>query len=235
MAHSLTAQFHGLDLNIIDHAGQSWLTAEQVGLALGYSDTKARTGITNLYNRHLDEFTEQDTCAIKLMAQGQRRDVRVFSQTGCHLLSFFANTPRAKEFRAWAKQALTERQLPLAPAGGKRPRINRTVERLAMERFVAGESLKEISQALEVSKATLSLILNAKWQFASNAGEPECSPELLDAVARQHLLLEHEKLQRQQQRMMQKFTHYANNRELAERMDAIGQQLRLVTMSEIKE
>lgn len=107
MANLLTtAQFEGVSLSIIDHNNQRWLTSDQIGLALGYAQEKARTGITNLYNRHKDEFTEQDTCAIKLMAQGQQREMRIFSATGCHLLSFFSNTPRAKQFRAWAKQVL---------------------------------------------------------------------------------------------------------------------------------
>lgn len=102
----ITAQFEGMQLSIIDHNNQRWLTSDQIGLALGYANEKARTGITNLYNRHKDEFTEQDTCAIKLMVQGQQREVRIFSATGCHLLSFFSNTPRAKQFRAWAKNVL---------------------------------------------------------------------------------------------------------------------------------
>lgn len=40
------------------------------------------------------------------MTQGQGRDVRIFSHTGCVLLAMFANTPRAKDFRAWAKRVL---------------------------------------------------------------------------------------------------------------------------------
>jgi prophage antirepressor-like protein len=104
-----TAEFHGGAVSIIDHNGSRWLTAKDIGRSLGYNDANANTGITNLYNRHADEFSEADTCTIKLMVQGQMREVRIFSQSGCVLLSMFANTPRAKEFRAWAKQVLADR------------------------------------------------------------------------------------------------------------------------------
>lgn len=102
----IPAEFLGTHVDIIDHAGRRWLTAKHIGLALGYSEANASTGITNLYNRHADEFTDADTCTIKLMVQGQMRDVRIFSGPGCNLLGMFANTPRAKEFRVWAKTAL---------------------------------------------------------------------------------------------------------------------------------
>ena len=106
MSQTIPAEFHGVHLSIIDHAGRRWLTAEQVGRALGYAETNASAGIRNLYNRHADEFTDTDTCRINLMRQGQMREVLVFSDTGCVLLGMFANTPRAKDFRIWAKTVL---------------------------------------------------------------------------------------------------------------------------------
>mgnify|MGYP005667078095 CR=1 FL=1 len=106
MAHLTQAQFHGQNLNIIEHQNQQWLTAEQVGLALGYRNSNARKGISKLYNNHADEFNEDDTCVVNLATQGQRRQTRIFSATGCQLLGFFANTPKAKAFRSWAKKTL---------------------------------------------------------------------------------------------------------------------------------
>jgi prophage antirepressor-like protein len=111
MLISQSTEFMGLTLNIIDHNHQRWLTAEQVGLALGYESTKARQGVNNLFKRHEDEFTEQDSTVIKLMTvDNKNREARIFSQSGCNLLSFFANTPRAKQFRTWAKQVLVNIQ-----------------------------------------------------------------------------------------------------------------------------
>lgn len=106
MKNTIPTVFHGQPLEIINHNGQRWLTAEQVGLALGYSNANAGQGVRNLHNRHADEFTELDTCQINLSWQGQMRQMRVFSATGCQLLGFFSNTPRAKQFRRWAKQVL---------------------------------------------------------------------------------------------------------------------------------
>lgn len=106
--NAIMQQFNPSQIAIIDHNGGKWLTAEQLGLALGFSEKRARDGVTNLYNRHIDEFTEKDSCTINLMVQGQGRKTRIFSHSGCNLLSFFANTPNAKAFRAWAKEKLTE-------------------------------------------------------------------------------------------------------------------------------
>lgn len=106
MNQLIPAEFHGTQLNIIDHAGRRWLTAEQVGLALGYNEANAGQGIRNLHNRHADEFTETDTGEINLISPGGRQNVRCFTSSGCIKLGFFANTGRAKEFRAWAAKVL---------------------------------------------------------------------------------------------------------------------------------
>lgn len=38
------------------------------------------------------------------------REIRIFSDTGCNNVGFFASTPNAKRFRAFAKEALAVRQ-----------------------------------------------------------------------------------------------------------------------------
>ncbi len=120
MEHLIPAEFNGTSLNIIDRDGQKWLTAEEVGHCLGYNAANARAGVSNLYNRHSDEFTEVDSTIIKLMTvDGKNRDVRCFSAEGCVLLAMFANTPRAKDFRIWAKRVLAGQPAPVvveAPA-----------------------------------------------------------------------------------------------------------------------
>lgn len=102
----LTAEFHGTPITIIERDGHKWLTADQVGNALGYTEALTRISVMKLYSRHQDEFTEMETCVVKLTMQGQARDVRIFSATGCIKLGFFANTKRAKKFRAWASEVL---------------------------------------------------------------------------------------------------------------------------------
>lgn len=105
------ADFNGCSIEIVDHNGQPWITAEQVGIALGIKH--ARRAANKIYARHQDEFENGiDTCITKLVTQGdtQNRDTRIFSQTGCILLAFFAQTERAVEFRRWAKQVLVKPQ-----------------------------------------------------------------------------------------------------------------------------
>lgn len=108
MNHIIPAEFQGTELSVIDHAGRRWLTAEQVGDCLGYSKGHEKKAIFKLYERHGDEFTEQDTCIVKLGVSGQNRATRIFSDTGCLKLGFFAATPRARDFRTWASKILAD-------------------------------------------------------------------------------------------------------------------------------
>ncbi len=104
---TLSAEFNGTPITITERDGHKWLTADQVGVALGYSEGETRTSVNKLYSRHQDEFTELDTTVVKLTTvDGKLRDVRIFSATGCIKLGFFANTGRAKKFRAWASEVL---------------------------------------------------------------------------------------------------------------------------------
>lgn len=88
-------QFNGRELNIIDHQGKKWLTAEDVGNALDYT-TRQKDAINNLYNRHSDEFTDEDQATVKLMSPSTSKDgrgggaqtTRIFSLSGCVLLAF---------------------------------------------------------------------------------------------------------------------------------------------------
>ena len=101
------ADFHGNAIRLIEKDGERWLTAHDLGVCLDYATNRAKDGILKIYERHHDEFTEKDSTTVKLTAvDGKERDTRIFSPSGCFLLSFFANTRRAKEFRAWAKEVL---------------------------------------------------------------------------------------------------------------------------------
>lgn len=222
------AEFLGQSLEIIDYAGQRWLTAKQIGLALGYDQASANDGITRLYSRHHDEFTEADTFTVKLTANSRGNpNTRIFSSSGCILLGFFANTARAKEFRVWAKQVLASRPEPAAPARGPSGRvlITRAMERQVLELFVAGWRQRAIAAEVGLSAAAINLLLHAKYQFSPAAGEPQCSPELLAAVAVKHLQNEQARLIEQQQRLAQRFCNSAHNQPLADQLDRIGRHL----------
>ncbi|SDU82196.1 BRO-N domain-containing protein [Pseudomonas sihuiensis] len=220
--------FRDTRLDVIDRNGQRWLTAEQIGLALGYAPDNARKGVIKLFNTHSDEFTEADTFVAVLATNSRGNpNTRLFSSSGCILLGFFANTARAKEFRVWAKQVLAARPATAAPARGPSGRvlITRAMERQVLELFVAGWRQRAIAAEVGLSAAAINLLLHAKYQFSPAAGEPQCSPELLAAVAVKHLQNEQARLIEQQQRLAQRFCNSAHNQPLADQLDRIGRHL----------
>lgn len=96
-------QFNDTRLEIYDMDGTSWLQSRDLATALGYQD---ESGVRRIFDRNQDEFTSDMTCTVKLTAQGQRRDVRVFSPRGCHVIAMLSHTKRAKEFRKWVLDVL---------------------------------------------------------------------------------------------------------------------------------
>lgn len=232
--HLITAEFFGAPVSIVDHAGKRWLTAEETGRCLGYAKANASQGVRNLYNRHADEFTDADTCQINLIWQGQQREIRIFSGTGCRLLGFFANTPQAKKFRAWAAQTL-EAVAPIAEAAPAayvlppRPeaklRITRQTERIIFEMFVSGMNIQQIGDYLHISRTAASLVLHGKYQWGPSTGTPECSQALIEAVAARHLAVELERLAVQQDRIANRYLSSAHNLALAAALDGVGRRL----------
>lgn len=95
--------FHNTTFSYMEMAGQIWLTAAEVGEALGYSDDKA---IHRLYRKHADEFTVNMTGVVKVTTPGGVQDSRVFSLRGAHLMGMFSRTTVAKEFRRWVLDIL---------------------------------------------------------------------------------------------------------------------------------
>lgn len=228
--HAITpAEFLGTPVSILDHDGRRWLTARDVGRCLGYAEAEASNSVNRLYSRHADEFGVDDTCVVNLATQFAvnltvnsrgNPNVRIFSQTGCILLAMFANTARAKDFRAWAKRVLAA-ALP-APVGRGtipgRPRVTRAVERQVLELFVAGLSHGSIAQHMGISKPTVNQIIHGKYRFAPGAGEDETTPELIAAVAAEHAAREREYI-------AERFCASAANQQLVAALEATGQRL----------
>ena len=103
----ISAEFHGEPINIIEHAGKRWLTSDAVGKCLGYAAGEERRAILKLYKRHRDEFADQDTEVVSLTTPGGVQQTRIFSDTGCIKLGFFAKTRIGKDFRNFASEKLT--------------------------------------------------------------------------------------------------------------------------------
>lgn len=100
--------FHKAVLTPVQDRDGIWFTSSDLAKALGYASTKS---ISNLYSGNSEEFTEAMTMVIGVMTNGinnslREKKVRIFSLRGAHLISMFANTPVAKEFRRWVLDIL---------------------------------------------------------------------------------------------------------------------------------
>jgi prophage antirepressor-like protein len=108
--------FNGLPIQAIEHEGDLWMTGEDVGRALEYSDPVQ--GIRNLFNRNKSELegyssqlklsceTGVDGVEDDARAPVQRRPVRVFNEEGVMILTMLSSQPKAAEFRMWAVKIL---------------------------------------------------------------------------------------------------------------------------------
>lgn len=99
-----TLTFQNTTLSVINQRNQTFLTAKDLGSALGY---KNPTGdISNIYDRNADEFTTEMTALIEMPTAGGLQKVRIFSLRGAHLIAMFARAKVAKDFRKWVLDIL---------------------------------------------------------------------------------------------------------------------------------
>lgn len=99
----LIARFEDVDMEIIDHEGQRWVTVKALADALGYEDHRS---LVNLINRKSEEF-EGKTFVIKLMTNSPGRpDTTIINYHGVIRVAMLSDAPRAKQFRDWAEEVL---------------------------------------------------------------------------------------------------------------------------------
>lgn len=83
--------------------GKIWFTAEVLANLLGYANSNK---ISNIYNRHKEEFTDSMTMVTKVRKCNennviQHTQARLFSPRGAHLIGMISRTKVAKELRIW--------------------------------------------------------------------------------------------------------------------------------------
>ncbi|MGQ0977848.1 BRO-N domain-containing protein [Acinetobacter baumannii] len=118
---SLALSFNEVNFSPVQHNNQIWLSASELAKALGYEKSNA---VTQIYERNKDEFASDMTTILKVSVVNSSRSVenlnlrlskknenlektiRVFSLRGCHLITFFARTSVAKQFRKWVLDVL---------------------------------------------------------------------------------------------------------------------------------
>jgi len=195
----ITADFYGTSIAIIAHEGRRWLTAEQVGLALGYKDNHGiSTGA--LYNRNKRLFRKGDTIVISLAINSSlSRPCRLFSESGCVKLGCLSRAKRADEFLVWAARGLKGRRMgkeescciePLSakkerladtlchiehlkPNGKGTVKITREIEGVVLWMRERGHSHREIGRALRISAATAQLLERGKYPLSKEEAARE--------------------------------------------------------------
>lgn len=104
MTSALT--FQNTHFDVIERSYQIWLTAAQIGRALGYA---REDSVSRIYDRNQDEFSNAMTETVKLTVSGNyQKTVRIFSLRGAHLIAMFARTSIAKQFRKWVLDILDQ-------------------------------------------------------------------------------------------------------------------------------
>ncbi|KXZ68133.1 hypothetical protein AVENLUH5627_01862 [Acinetobacter venetianus] len=139
--NSLT--FNAIEFHPIKSLDQEiWITSTELSKALGYSRADA---VTKIYDRNIDEFAHDMTKIID-SPQNPNLVLRVFSLRGCHLITFFARTPVAKEFRKWVLDILDREVQPKA----KNHKTERVVLNDALNMLVAKSQHLNFSDAYKL-------------------------------------------------------------------------------------
>lgn len=88
----------GIDPNkIIQEDGRYWMTAKEIGIALGYNDPA--NSMNRLYSRHKDDLEPYKGKVNLTDHLGIPHETNIFNTDGMWMFAMFANTPKAKKFR----------------------------------------------------------------------------------------------------------------------------------------
>lgn len=99
-----TLTFQNTTLSVINQHNQTFITANDLGLALEYA--VPMQAVLKIYDRNADEFTAEMTALVEMQTAGGLQKVRIFSLRGAHLIAMFARTKVAKDFRKWVLDIL---------------------------------------------------------------------------------------------------------------------------------
>ena len=99
--------FDGKEIELLQNDGRNAITAEQLGIALEYSEP--RIAVNKIFNRNIDEFVEGvDYTVTNLVTEAGMRESVLFFLDGIMLVSMLSSQPKAKNFRLWARQTLSK-------------------------------------------------------------------------------------------------------------------------------
>jgi prophage antirepressor-like protein len=145
-----------------------WLTGEEVGMALDLEDPKE--SIKKIYQRHKDEL-EEFSMLWTVGTPGGPQEVRIFSEEGVYMITFFSQSQKGKEFRKWVARLLKAyRQGKLGTGPAARDRLARMKEQRLF--------MREQRRFQEAAKAEAERII----QHGGNFHDLNEAPLLQEAV-----------------------------------------------------
>lgn len=183
-----------------------------------------------------EEFNQSNFGLVEYIdAKGEKRPAYQITKDGFMYLVMGYTGRQAAQ---WKERFITEFNRMAELLNRKRPQfgkrggviITRKLERQAFELFVAGLGGTQIAVALGVSPAAMSRVLLGKYQFSLQAGQPECMPELVAAVADRHREIEQERMLRERERIAQRYLNHNHNVQLAEALDRVGNELQAMPL-----
>lgn len=136
-----SAQFGEVQCDVYSDSQDMFMTSEQLGTCLEYSDPIRNINKVVSRNEYLKQH-EFSTVVKLTTVDGKQRDVRIFTEDGIYEVTMLAKTAKAKEFRAWVRKLL------------KSLRKGETVN-------IATDHLKEIELQAKRDRAT-AMLLNAQ-------------------------------------------------------------------------
>ena len=112
-------KFNDHHFALVEQDGKTWLTAADIGVALGYARSDQ---VSRIFERHEREFSQSMTMIYQTVSLGMGSppvDIRLFSLRGAHLIGMFSRTAKGEEFRHWVlnqlenieQQAIPQRSL----------------------------------------------------------------------------------------------------------------------------
>jgi prophage antirepressor-like protein len=172
-------EFEGMQLAVIEHRGEEWFTAEDIGKALGFMGDEAKA-IRKIYERNADEFEGLSVHVKLTCTDGKRYTHRLFNAQAAVKFGFFAKTIRAKAFRHWASQFLTKGVKQLRALHEKTERRIRRLEKKDAEWETYLEVMKGDSH--QVSHALMCEIAQLEKQLHQGVSASLLQPEDVVAV-----------------------------------------------------
>jgi len=141
----MKGQFEDQEVPLYEMDGRRFLTSHDIGICLGMMDP--RKSVNKIFNKYRDEL-EPHSAVAKLATPSGKQATRLFDETGCNLISMFAQTPKAKAFRLWlARLPKQVRQLkealPEALEEAERRGTKRGAAQASCQKTPAGGSMLE--------------------------------------------------------------------------------------------